>query len=109
MLWVNFFFWFDSANVAGGGACSFISICPPNATVRPTSKPFPLPDLYLIFTSLQRLLAGPPRIVPVRSRHCDQHALVPDRDFAQPMHDGDGRERVLPFHLVGDRQHGFQR
>lgn len=90
------------------GTSGLVSIGPPNPALNP-AEVLPLPDLDHGLAPLERLLARPPRRVPMRSRHGDQDAFLPDRDVTQAVRHGDGRERVLVLGGARDGHHRFQR
>lgn len=72
-------------------------------------KLLPLPDLDGGLALLQRLLARPPRRLPMRGRQRDQDALLADRDRPQSMDHGDGRQAVLRLHRPRHAQEAVER
>jgi hypothetical protein len=65
-----------------------ISIRPPYPF--PTFKPLQLPYLSPLLRFLERLLARPPRRLPMRSTHSNNDALFANRTFAQLF--------LIPYH-----------
>jgi hypothetical protein len=85
-----------------------IPISPPNPAFIP-SKLLLLPHLDPALALLQRLLARPPRRLPMRARDGYENAFLADGDHAEPV---DHRHRchgVLDGYRLADLQHGAQR
>jgi len=85
-----------------------IPISPPNPAFLPP-KLLLLPHLDPALTLLQRLLARPPRRLPMRARDGYEDAFLADGDHAEAVDHRHRRQGVLDRYRLADLQHRAQR